>query len=250
MKFALGVLSAVLVMPAIGFTQQYQSDNSNAPILVAQATNSGVGGGGGAGRLGAAAQGSAATSGFYLGLGFGQSQSNFDTGGTLAAGASPAGSSFGPASSAFSWKEYAGYEFNRNLAVELDMVSLGKYDFSATIPGKTPAGGSTGKLTLSGMGIAAVGTLPMSNNFSVFGKLGAFHSDMYATTTVNMFKNGTANQSSDHKWVPNYGIGVKYDVNRNVVLRGEVERFQGIGSNSYTVRTNTNLYTVGAALKF
>ena len=144
MKLALGVLSAVLVLPAIGYTQQYQPDNGNAPIQVAQAAgNRGEGAnvGAGSGRLEIAARSDAATSGFYIGLGFGQSRSSFDTGGTLAAGASPAGSSFSPASSAFAWKEYAGYEFNKNLAVELDVVSLGKYDFSANIPGKTPATG-------------------------------------------------------------------------------------------------------------
>jgi len=189
----------------------------------------------------------AADSGMYIGISLGQSFSTFDTASTIAAARAPAGTAVSPASSAFSYKEVFGYQFNQNFAAELSYTSLGKYDFTRTAPATAPA---TGKVTIGGFGIAGVGLFPVNKELAVFGKLGAFHSDISASTSVNLFHSGQTGSDSEHKWVPNYGIGLTYDINRTFGLRGEIERFQGMGSSTRTVKTDANLFTVGLSYKF
>jgi len=66
--------------------------------------------------------------------------------------------------SATGFKLYGGYQFNSNWAAELEYVNFGKYSAdSANLH-------STAKA--SGLGMSAVGTLPLSEQFSLFGKAG------------------------------------------------------------------------------
>ncbi len=177
----------------------------------------------------------------------GQSRASFDTNATIAAAGAPAGTAVSTDSSAFSWKEVLGYQFNKNFAVELSYTSLGKYDFTRTAPATAAA---TGKLTIGGYGIAGVGIIPMNKDLAFFGKLGAFHSNISATTSVNMFHRGQAAGDTNNDWVPNYGMGILYDINPKVSVRGEIERFRGMGSSDRTVKTDANLFTVGASYRF
>lgn len=188
----------------------------------------------------------AADDGFYIGLGIGYARPDFDTGG-LKAAAGAAVTAVSSDSSSFGFTEYGGYRFNQNFAVQASFTDLGKYDFTATRPAATPA---TGKVTINGFGLAAVGTIPLANDFSVFGKVGAFFSTLNASTSINLFGAGTTTGNKERKVVPNIGIGLDYNITNNIVLRGEVERFQGMGTNSRTIRTDLNLFSAGVYYKF
>ena len=181
----------------------------------------------------------AADSGMYIGISLGQSRSTFDTAAALAAQGAPAGSTLSLDSSAFSFKEVFGYQVNRNFAVELSYTSLGKYDLTFTRPGTAT---TTGKATAGGFGFAGVGMVPMNKDLSFFGKLGTLKADISTSTGV------TSNTS--HNWAPNYGVGLKYVITPSISLRGELERFQGMGDNARTVKTDSNLFTLGLSYKF
>jgi len=181
----------------------------------------------------------AADSGMYIGISLGQSRSSFDTAGSLAAQGAPAGSTLSLDSSAFSFKEVLGYQVNQNFAAELSYTSLGKYDLTFTRPATA---NTTGKVTAGGFGFAGVGIVPVNQDLAVFGKLGALKADISSSTGV------TSNTS--HNWVPNYGVGLKYVITPSISLRGELERFQGMGDNTRTMKTDANLFTVGLTYKF
>lgn len=172
----------------------------------------------------------AADAGYYLGGSVGQSRPSFDT-----AGAAP-GVGVNIDSSATAWKILGGYQFDKNWGVELNYVDFGKYNISA------PANGTTGTADLTGWGGAVVGTLPLGSNVSLLGKLGVLRSRESLS--------GTFGSGSDSKWSPNYGLGLKYDINANLSGRLEVERFTNMGSNTNTISSNANVYTVGLTYKF
>lgn len=186
----------------------------------------------------------AADSGFYIGLGIGTARASFEGNGVVGAAA---GTAVSNDTSAFAWKEYGGYRFNKNVGIELSFADLGKTDFTVTSPGITPV---TGKASINGFGIAAVGTIPSSMGLSLFGKLGGFYSTMTASTSVNIFNNGTTNSNKEHRFVPNIGLGVNYDITPRIGLRAEFERFVGVGTDTKTIDTDVNMFTVGLNYRF
>ena len=148
--------------------------------------------------------------GFYAGFGLGTTDSNLS-------GATDKRDTV--------WKGYGGYQLNRYLGVEAGYIDLGK----TTIPG---ASFSSKALTA-----AAVGTMPLTPQFALFGKLGV------ATVETDV------NSASDNNFDPTYGMGVRYDFTRQIGLRGEWERFR-VSGNPYAAKSDTDLFSVSLQYRF
>jgi len=123
------------------------------------------------------------------------------------------------------WKGFGGYQLNRYLGVEAGYIDLGK----TAIPG---ASFSSKALTA-----AAVGSLPLTPQFAFFGKLGVAQVE----TDVN--------GASDNNFDPTYGLGLRYDFNRQIGLRGEWERFR-VSGNPFAAKSDTDLYSVSLVYRF
>ena len=140
------------------------------------------------------------------------------------------------------WKLYLGYQINQNFAVEVGYIDFGKFSFSATTAGGSLGGDLKAR---NGGFIDILGIIPLSNNFSIFGKLGGYS----VKTELNGSGAGgsvsATNRSND--WT--YGIGAGYEVNRNVGVRVEWERFVDVGNNS-TTHNEIDLTSVGIVFKF
>lgn len=105
---------------------------------------------------------------------------------------------------------FGGYSFNEYIAAELAYVDFGKADTDSadvTVKGNAAS-------------LAAVGSYPLGNNFSLFAKLG------YASTKVEP-TGGTSESKDDIT----YGIGAQYNAMRNVGFR--------LGYDSYRVGKDT-----------
>ena len=88
--------------------------------------------------------------------------------------------------------------------------------------------------------LAAVGSYPLTDKFSVTGKLGA----AYVLTTTNTKVGAALTQRSGYdSYQPNYGVGVSYALLDNVKLRAEWERFD-------LDETNIDLMTAGFTVAF
>lgn len=130
------------------------------------------------------------------------------------------------------WKVYGGYQFNKYLALEGGYVNLN--DMRAVNgPVRT-------SIATEAWALGAVLSYPLTNKFSVIGKLGAAY--MQGDTRT---KTGTALtvRTSDDGYEPNYGVGVTYAVFDNLNLRAEWERFD-------RSRLDIDLVTAGLQLKF
>jgi OOP family OmpA-OmpF porin len=158
----------------------------------------------------AGAQTRAPDSGFYGGLGVGHSDSNL-------------GSAIDSTDTA--WKAFGGYQFNRYIAVEGGYIDLGKT--------ATPGASFDSKALQA----SAVGSLPVTPQFAFTGKLGVAQ----VKTDVN---GGT-----DHNFDPTYGLGLRYDINRQIGIRGEWERFR-VSGNPLAGKSDTDVFSVNAVYRF
>lgn len=169
---------------------------------------------------------------WYAGFGFGQSQYR-DVASYIDAKVAPVGPT--PTSTSNrseGWKIYGGYQFNKYAGVEGGYVNLN--DMTAT------TGTLRTNVVTDAWTMAAVGTLPLTDKFSVIGKLGA----AYMLATINA-KTGAANtvRSGDDGYEPYYGVGVSYALLDNLNLRAEWERFD-------RKDLNIDLLTAGVTVKF
>ncbi|MHB1299545.1 MAG: outer membrane beta-barrel protein [Burkholderiales bacterium] len=125
--------------------------------------------------LGAAFMATTASAQPYVGAGFGQSKTDsHNTSGTL----------------------YGGYQFNPNFGAELAYNDFGNY-----------RGASADSWSL-----AAVGTLPLDNNWDIFGKVGGTRNHM-----------NFAGSSHHDDFL--LGAGIAYNINKNVAVRLEYDDF-------------------------
>jgi len=120
-----------------------------------------------------------------------------------------------------------GYSVGENIAVEATYNNLG----DANIPG------STVKLSGSLITGAAVGSLPVTDELSLLGKLG------YAISSVSTPGNSVSRGDII------YGIGAQYSVSKTVALRINYDFFKvGDGTITYPTKDSA-LMTVGAVFK-
>jgi OOP family OmpA-OmpF porin len=134
------------------------------------------------------------------------------------------------------FKLFGGYMFNQNFGVEGAYVDLGKASYSGDFFGFPVTGGKVG---VTGFNLAALVNLPVTRDFSVFGRVGMFMWDAKANDTTGGIPFSAKNDGSD----VSYGLGIGYDFTRNMGVRAEWDRFKFEESGA-------NLLSVGLVLKF
>ena len=131
-------------------------------------------------------------------------------------------------------KLYAGYRFNRFLAAEGGYADLGKASFNTTIvaapPGTTPAPPFPIHATATARGafLSALAHLPLTQDFSLFVKAGAFRSEAKFTEVIPA-TGATRVSRTERRTDANFGIGLQWAFSGAVGARLELERFRNIG---------------------
>ena len=183
----------------------------------------------------------AADTGFYLGGAIGSSQlkskdSEIDIGGIP----------YRKNGSDMGYKAFVGYNFTQNIGAEVEYLDLGQQRVKFTPIDRT------NDMTLKGFNLSAVGRLPVGNAFELFGKLGlsyiANRSHEYGTSFLAMEGTPSAD-NSDHKTKVSYGLGVIYNVTKEVGIRGEWQHFDA-PAGMHTVSMKSDFFSVGASYSF
>jgi OOP family OmpA-OmpF porin len=207
-----------------------------------------------AGRLGlvaAAVLGStfagAADSGWYVGVNAGQSMAKIDdtriANGLVGSGFTSVIISDHDRDTGY--KVFGGYQFNKNLALEGGVFELGQFGFDAAT---LPAGTLNGTIKLRGINIDLVGSLPITQKFSVFGRIGANYAearDTFAGTGAVVVLNPNPGAFDTH---PKVGLGLQYALSESVAVRAEMERYRindAIGNKG-----DIDLVSVGLVYRF
>jgi OOP family OmpA-OmpF porin len=133
-------------------------------------------------------------------------------------------------------KVFGGYEFTPNWGVEAGYTHFGEETGYAYIGGNDLA-----RYRVKGYSSYVAGkyTLPLSERFSAFGKLGLQHSER--TNDIAGFSRWTERDTGLYG-----GLGVQYTLSRNLALTGEYERY-GKDKNS---GAKADVYTVGLKYGF
>jgi OOP family OmpA-OmpF porin len=115
--------------------------------------------------------------------------------------------------SATGYKLYAGYNFLPNVGVEVGYANLGE----ASVSGNGARASAEPKPAY----LAATGTLPVSAEVSVFGKLGV----AVTRTKLSATLSGVKLSQSENETTPYVGIGASYAFSKNVSVVAEYEYF-------------------------
>jgi OOP family OmpA-OmpF porin len=150
------------------------------------------------------------------------------------------------------YKLIVGYKFNKNFAVEGGYTNLGKFDYKYT--GTGSLAGDTGKVKYDADAwhVSAVGILPFAERFSLFGKLGIAATKAKNHYDVNAPALGLVESGSESKSRTNLlvGVGLGYDVSKNINVRTEYEDYGRLGNSNDTGRVRASVWSLGMNYQF
>jgi OOP family OmpA-OmpF porin len=142
------------------------------------------------------------------------------------------------------FKVFAGFEFAPEIAVEAAYVDLGEASISGQDTGFVGATRFT--FETSGVNVAAVASLPMSNTFAFNAKAGLFLWNLDATAT-DATGSSTLGESGTDFMV---GLGGTINFAPQVALRLEWEGFFDVGDEFTTGTSDLDLLSAGLLIRF
>ena len=157
--------------------------------------------------------------GWYIGGSYGVTNIDVDTSGT---GFSADGDDSG-------FKIFGGFQFSKHWGAEVGYFDAG----NASVTG--PLGNL--ELNVTGLTLAATGTLPLNESFSLLGKVGLWMWDTDCTGSICL------SSASDSDTDLYYGIGARYNFNKNWGVQVEWEQFE-------TSEDSVTLTSIGVRYKF
>ena len=166
-----------------------------------------------------------ANSAWSVGAGVGQSRANIDDArlsrSLIADGATL--SSFSTDERGRGFKLFVGKQLTPYFAIEGGYFDLGKFSFNATTSGN---GVLDGEIGLRGANLDLVGQWPLSQRFSLLGKIGANYAKASTHFTGNRLAAVSNPNPSERKIGAKAGLGLEYKFSEALAMRAEVERYR------------------------
>jgi OOP family OmpA-OmpF porin len=135
------------------------------------------------------------------------------------------------------YKVYGGYNFTQNFGIEGGVADLREAEIS----------GNGARVSSKPVSVyfAATGTLPLNEQFALFGKAGV------ASTHVKFHASapGYSESASDNQASPFVGVGASFALNKNVAIVAEYEYFGKIAKDG-DANVKADLLSVGVRYKF
>ena len=141
------------------------------------------------------------------------------------------------------FKVFGGYRLNENLAIEGQYTRLGKAEIRYSA-----AGGLSGteKYRASSLSVAAVGSVPVTTDLSLFAKAGPSYN-----SAKSSFSNAALGMaSSGNKLGLLVGVGASYKLTDSVSARVEFENFSRVGEVAKGGRSSVTMVSAGLAYQF
>lgn len=163
--------------------------------------------------------------GWYLGAGAGQSRADIDNA-RITRNLTDNGfavQSLTNDDRSKAYKGYIGYQMNKYLALEGGYFDLGNFGYTATT---TPAGTLTGDADIRGINLDLVGTLPLTERFSAFGRIGVTRAetrDTFRGTGAVQVNNPNPREHANNLKA---GVGLQYALTDAWTARLELERYR------------------------
>jgi len=122
---------------------------------------------------------------------------------------------------------FGGYQFHKNFGAEVGYTDLGE----TSAPGFASAG-------VTGFELVGVGRFPISERFSLYGKLGFFRWDVDSA--------GQSDSGSDLT----YALGVQWNFTKRLGFRAQYQVYKDVGDSATTGSTDVDVLGVGVVFKF
>lgn len=185
--------------------------------------------------------------GLYMGISAGESRAHIDSGaiaqGLLGAGLTT--DSLSEDRRDTGYKAFVGFPFHPNWAIETGYFDLGRFGFTANT---TPAGSLSGTARVRGFNLDLVGHLPITDRWSLLGRVGAAYAqtrDQFTGTgAVTVIDPSPSKRETNYK----YGIGTQYAFTPALTLRLEAERYRI--NDAVGHRDNVDLVSLGLVYRF
>lgn len=146
---------------------------------------------------------------------------------------------------ALGYSLFLGKQLNRNFAIEAGYFDLGKFSVDAITSGNGTFRGEAG---FKGGNVDLVGQYPLTERFSLLGRVGM----QYARTTTHFTGNRLAAVTNpnptESKLNAKFGVGLEYKFSEALAMRGEVQRFKM--NDAVGNRGDVDLLSVGLVYKF
>ena len=147
------------------------------------------------------------------------------------------------ASAGAAWRIFGGYQFHKNIAVELGYADLGSVEASGVVLG-VPV---TAEIETKAWDLVAVGILPLNEQFSLHAKAGIARWDLDTTASavglgaVSISENGT-----DFT----FGFGGQFNFTKNVGARVEWQRYNDVGDSGTTGQSDFDVISASVLFMF
>ena len=163
--------------------------------------------------------------GMYMGIGAGESKAKFNHDAAVqnALGAGVVANPLTVDERGNAYKIYLGFPITPNWAVETGYFNLGRFGFDTST---TPAGTLNGSAKVQGLNLDLVGTMPITDRWSLLGRVGAAYAETQGS--ISGTGAGEIGASSSHKRDTHYkfGFGTQYAFTPALTVRLEGERYQ------------------------
>jgi OOP family OmpA-OmpF porin len=151
------------------------------------------------------------------------------------------------------FKGFVGYQINRNWAAEVSYATVGKFQYKYTLANVT----QQDDYKVTGWGYSALPTVPLTDNLSLYGRLGVF----FSQTRITLYNAGFVVGNNVVGDIGNAtsllsGFGVQYFFGGENGFRIEYENFGEVNSAcvptapNCSLRANAKMLSVNAIFKF
>lgn len=179
---------------------------------------------------------SAWAQGGYVGVGFGQTSVDLDT--------CDLDISCTSDDSDTAFKIFGGYKFNPNWGIEGAYIDGGEVSQSGT---DSFLGTASATFEISGINLAVLGIIPVSERFSLQGKAGLFLWDMDVSVTSSVFGPASLSESGNS---PMFGIGGTFNFTKQFGILVEYEKFLDVGEKDITGEADVDLLSASLVFNF
>jgi OOP family OmpA-OmpF porin len=142
------------------------------------------------------------------------------------------------------FKLYGGYQFNDYFALEGQYIRLATAKYHTIHSGGYQLDES---YKISGLALDAVGILPISDSFSLLGKLGVMQMQIQSDW---QFGSESPGSGKDSRTTPLIGIGAEYKLTPALALRAEYEYYGKLHSDDNTFKISTDMLSIGMRYTF
>lgn len=143
------------------------------------------------------------------------------------------------------WKIFAGYQFNRHLAVEAGYTDLGEVTLSAA----SGTSSVRGTIELSAFELMAVGSFPVADRFSLYGKLGLYRAETEQKLQVTLGTLTVSDNKTEKNADLTFAFGARFDITRNLGVRAEWQRYLDVGGGEIG-EDDVDVLSVGLLYRF